>query len=138
MTTSSSPDRPQISRRVLFQGAGALGLSAAASAWLRPASALAAAAPGILSAAPPPLSARHLVTNCLPSQPTGWPACSFYGGGSGGIATKPTGTGAGPTLSNLAESFLVLDTEREDGADKGIIDVLGGVKWGWQGQPVQP
>jgi hypothetical protein len=37
----------------------------------------------------------------------------------------------------MAESFLVLDTGRKDRAGKGIIDILGGVKWGYQVQPVQ-
>jgi hypothetical protein len=310
MTTSSSPDGSRISRRVLFQAAGALGLSAAGSTWSRPATAVAAAANGHGAAQLPLLSAGHLVTRYLPSQPTGWPpqggrlrngvgvtigghiasapftihgtpyevslvsfgqpgkapnpvyeaepsdstidfkhtlkkawgayysfryvggfsgrtaisvqsysvavteppashseltgthpqitygcdlflvyqpdqassdppitadlrwievthaggrsstefaqrgnpyyfpggltsvygkpACSFYGGGEGGIATKATTTGGGPAFSSLAtaESFLVLDTRRTDHAGKGIIDVLGGVKWGWQVQPV--
>jgi hypothetical protein len=68
----------------------------------------------------------------------GKPACSFYGAPAGGIAA-PT-TGKGPTgLSDLqmAESFLVLDTGRKDHAGKGIIDILGGVKWGWQVQAAQ-
>jgi hypothetical protein len=70
----------------------------------------------------------------------GKPMCSFYGGGSGGIAGKATSTGTGPALSELvmAESFVVLDTGRKDRAGKGIIDVLGGVKWGWQLHQVQP
>jgi hypothetical protein len=304
MTASSSPDAPRISRRALFQGAGALGLSAAGSTWLRPGSALAATTTGRHSPAQPPLrSACHLVTDYRPSQPTGWPpqqqrtrngvgvtigghvasvpftfqgtpyeisllafgqpgnapnpvyepepadptidfkgtlqkawgayysfrytggfsgrtaisvqsysvvvteptatqlnygsdlflvyepdpassdppitadlrwievthtagksstefaqranpyyfpggltsvygkpACSFYGGGAGGISTKAPTTGKGPTLSApvMLESFLVLDTERKDQAGKGIIDIYGGVKWGWQVQPVQP
>jgi hypothetical protein len=63
-------------------------------------------------------------------------ACSYYGGGAGGIATKPPGADD-PGFSSrfLGESFLVLDTRRKDAAGKGIIDVLGGVKWGWQVKP---
>ena len=74
MTRPSSPSGPHISRRVLFHGAGALGLAAAGSTWLSPASALAAVTTRLHSAAPPPLqSAGHLVTDYRPSQPTGWP-----------------------------------------------------------------
>jgi hypothetical protein len=75
----------------------------------------------------------------------GKPACSFYGGGSGGIGVEPPRTGksarvaADPAGLNgvMAESFLVLDTGRKDRARKGIIDILCGVKWGYQVQPVQ-
>ncbi len=81
----------------------------------------------------------------------GKPACSFYGGGQGGISTKASsaakrastrrdsGAGEGPAVSQLvmAESFLVLDTQRKDHAGKGIIDIYGGVKWGYQLQAVQ-
>jgi hypothetical protein len=74
MTASQSPEGPRISRRSLLQGAGALGLSAAGSTWLRPARALAATATNPHSAAQPRLaSAGHLVANYMPSQPTGWP-----------------------------------------------------------------
>lgn len=74
MSAPQSPDGPWISRRALLQGAGALGLSAAGSAWLKPASVLAASASRLRSSAHAPLlSATHLVTNYQPSQPTGWP-----------------------------------------------------------------
>jgi hypothetical protein len=73
MSASESPDAPRISRRALL-GAGALGLAAAGSPWLRPAGALAAPATGIHSTAQPPLlSPEHLALDYMPSQPTGWP-----------------------------------------------------------------
>jgi hypothetical protein len=65
----------------------------------------------------------------------GRPACSYYGGGVSGISSKPARAGAGFSSRFLAESFLVLDTRRKDAAGRGIIDVLGGVKWGWQVKP---
>jgi hypothetical protein len=74
----------------------------------------------------------------------GKPACSFYGGSTGGIGVPPGGkgptTGTGPTLSamTMAESFLVQDTGRKDRQGKGILDIYGGVKWGYQVQAVQP
>jgi hypothetical protein len=34
----------------------------------------------------------------------------------------------------MSESFLVLDAGRKDPAGKGILDILGGVKCGWQVQ----
>jgi hypothetical protein len=66
-------------------------------------------------------------------------ACSFYGAPAGGIAIKGNGKGS-PALSahSMAESFVVHDTGRKDHAGKGIIDIYGGVKWGWHVQPVQP
>lgn len=305
MSASVSPDEPRTSRRALLRGAGALGLSAAISPWLRPARALAAPATGLHSAAQQPqLPAGHLVTDYRPSQPTGWPpeqgdlrngigvtigghvasvpftiqdtlyeisllafgqtasapnpvyepepsdptidfkatlekawgawysfryhggftgrtaisvqsysvrvteptathpqltygsdlfmvyepdpsssdppiiadlrwievsnsggtsstefrqranpyyfpggltsvygkqACSFYGAPAGGIAIKGNGKGS-PALSahSMAEGFVVHDTGRKDHAGKGTIDIYGGVKWGWQAQPVQP
>jgi hypothetical protein len=74
MSASQSPNGPWISRRSLLQGAGALGLSAASSTWLRPARALAATASNPHSAVQPRLaSADHLVLDYMPSQPTGWP-----------------------------------------------------------------
>lgn len=304
MSTSGSPDGLRISRRRLLQGAGALGLSAASSTWLRPASALAARS----AAQPGQAPAGHLLTNYLPSRPTGWPAqqgrvrngvgvtigghvaslpftlrgtayvvalmafgqpgdapdpvyegepsdptidfkatlqkawgayysfrytgglsgrsaigvqsysvvvreptpahpdlgygcdlfcvyepdpassdppltadlrwiavsysqgrsstefaqracpyyfpggltsvygkpaCSFYSAPNAGIGVPPSGkgpiTGTGPAISSreISETFLVLDTGRKDHAGKDIIKVLGGVKWGYQVQPVQ-
>jgi hypothetical protein len=70
----------------------------------------------------------------------GEPACSFYDAPAGGLAESP---GIAPTASKsrialsslqMSESFLVLDTGRKDQTGKGIIDILGGVKWGWQVQ----
>jgi hypothetical protein len=37
----------------------------------------------------------------------------------------------------LAEVFLVRDTGIKDAAGKEVIDIFGGVKWGWQVQEVQ-
>ena len=70
----------------------------------------------------------------------GKPACSFYGGGTGAIGLQaPHTSGGPPAVSNqvMAESFLVRDTGRQDRAGKGIIDILGGVKWGYQVQAAQ-
>jgi hypothetical protein len=75
----------------------------------------------------------------------GKPACSFYGGSSGGIGGGLPRTSKGPRAAGgpaspggvMAESFLVLDTGRKDHAGKGIIDMLGGVKWGYQVGPAQ-
>jgi hypothetical protein len=65
----------------------------------------------------------------------GRPACSYYGGGAGGISTRPARAAAGFSERFLGESFLVADTRRKDAAGKGLIDILGGVKWGWQVKP---
>jgi hypothetical protein len=35
----------------------------------------------------------------------------------------------------LFETFLVRDTGRKDRVGNGILEVHGGVKWGWQVQP---
>ncbi|MGO9959992.1 MAG: hypothetical protein ACLP50_29120 [Solirubrobacteraceae bacterium] len=73
----------------------------------------------------------------------GKPACSLYCAPAGGTAVPNTSrgptTGEGPSLANevMLESFLVLDTQRQDHAGKGIIDILGGVKWGYQLQAAQ-
>ena len=37
----------------------------------------------------------------------------------------------------MFETFLVHGTGRKDRTGKGIIDIHGGVKWGWQVQPAQ-
>ncbi len=64
-------------------------------------------------------------------------ACSFYGAPAGGISTKPPGDGPAPFSARaMSESFVVHDTGRKDRAGKSIIDIYGGVKWGWQVQPV--
>jgi hypothetical protein len=75
----------------------------------------------------------------------GKPACSFYGAPAGGIGVKPPhpgtspDTGAGPALSQqtLLETFLANDTGRKDHSGRGIIDIYGGIKWGWQIQAAQ-
>jgi hypothetical protein len=75
MSASGSPDGPRISRRRLLEGAGALGLSAASSTWLRPVPALAATANNHHSAAQPrqASASKHLMADYRSSQPTGWP-----------------------------------------------------------------
>jgi hypothetical protein len=58
----------------------------------------------------------------------------------GGIAVKAPHTSEGSAgVSNqvMAESFLVLDTQRKDHAGKGIINIYAGVKWGYRLQVVQ-
>jgi len=74
----------------------------------------------------------------------GNPACSYYGGSTGGIGIGPPRTGKAERAEidpaglngTMAESFLVHDTGHKDRAGKGIIDILGGVKWGYQVQAV--
>jgi hypothetical protein len=56
------------------------------------------------------------------------------------ITAQPAqGQGGNRVLSAryLAETFLVRDTLTNDAAGKGIIDVYGGIKWGWQVRAVQ-
>jgi hypothetical protein len=36
----------------------------------------------------------------------------------------------------LAEVFLAQDTGRKDGSGRGIVRLFGGLRWGWQVQPV--
>jgi hypothetical protein len=75
----------------------------------------------------------------------GKPACSFYGVSGGGIGVAPPRTSQSPRADTgsaglngvMAESFLVHNTRQKDRAGKGIIDILAGVKWGYQVQPVQ-
>jgi hypothetical protein len=67
-------------------------------------------------------------------------ACSFYDAPEKGIAGKGPTTGKGPiTIENqeMFETFLVRDTGRKDHAGKRIIDIYGGIKWGWQVQAAQ-
>ena len=37
----------------------------------------------------------------------------------------------------MFETFLAPDTGRKDHAGKGIVDIYGGIKWGWQVAPAQ-
>src|ERR1700733_16013160 len=75
-----SADGPRISRRALLQRASALGLTAASSAWLESAQALAAhATPRQGNAQPRGAAAAHLVVDYLPSQPTGWGGVTIGG-----------------------------------------------------------
>jgi hypothetical protein len=72
----------------------------------------------------------------------GKPACSFYDAPAAGIGIggKGPSTRKDPTAFSdllMSESFLVLDTGRKDRAGKGIIDIYGGIKWGWQVQAAQ-
>ena len=55
----------------------------------------------------------------------GKPACSYYGG-EGGVGIKTISADGGPTSSDLitAETLVVLDSQRQDHASKGIIDIL--------------
>ena len=80
MTAPESAAGPRISRRGLLQGASAFGLSAAGSAWLGPAQALAATATHRQGTGQPRLaSADHLVVDYLPSRPTGWGGVTIGG-----------------------------------------------------------
>src|SRR3984885_7470795 len=75
-----SADGPCISRRVLLQRAGALGLTVASSAWLESGQALAAHATHRHRTAQPRVAAAdHLVVDYLPSQPTGWGGVTIGG-----------------------------------------------------------
>lgn len=75
-----SADRPGISRRALLQRAGALGLTAASSAWFEAAQTLAAPATRRHRTAQPRVAgADHLVIDYLPSQPTGWGGVTLGG-----------------------------------------------------------
>lgn len=58
--------------------------------------------------------------------------CNFFDGPLTGRAGK-----GGTTLRGRQtfETFLVRDTGIKDAAGKGIINVYGGAKWGWQVQP---
>jgi hypothetical protein len=63
-------------------------------------------------------------------------ACSFYDSPTTGLANKgPTGKDP-TTLSQLRmfETFLARDTGHKDHTGKGILDIYGGIKWGWQVQ----
>ena len=39
---------------------------------------------------------------------------------------------------NLAEIFLAQDTGTKDAAGKDVVNIFGGIKWGWQVHEVQP
>ena len=64
----------------------------------------------------------------------GKPVCDFYDRpGTGAAGKGPT------TIANqeIFETFLVHDTGRKDRAGKGIIDIYGGIKWGWHVRAAQ-
>jgi hypothetical protein len=64
--------------------------------------------------------------------------CDFYDRPGTGIGTALAGE-APTTIANqeMFETFLVRDTGRKDRAGKGIIDIYGGIKWGWRVQAAQ-
>jgi hypothetical protein len=64
--------------------------------------------------------------------------CDFYDRSGTGVGTGVAGKGP-TTIANqeMFETFLVHDTERKDRAGKGIIDIYGGIKWGWYVQAAQ-
>lgn len=68
----------------------------------------------------------------------GEPVCSFYDRPGTGVGSGVAGKGP-ITIDDqeMFETFLVHDTGRSDWLGKGIIDVYGGVKWGWQVRPAQ-
>jgi hypothetical protein len=58
--------------------------------------------------------------------------CNFWDG----PLTVFAGTGNAQVAGlRIFETFLVQDTGIKDAAGKGIINIYGGVKWGWQVQP---
>ena len=61
--------------------------------------------------------------------------CDFYDRPGIGVGTGGAGEGS-TTIANqeMFETFLVHDTGRKDRAGKGIIDIYGGIKWGWRVQ----
>ena len=64
--------------------------------------------------------------------------CDFYDRPGTGVGTGVAGKGP-TTIANqeMFETFLVRDTRRKDRAGKGIIDIYGGIKWGWRVQAAQ-
>lgn len=64
--------------------------------------------------------------------------CSFYDRPGTGVGQGVAGRSPITIESQeLFETFLVHDTGRTDRVRRGIIEVHGGVKWGWQIQPAQ-
>jgi hypothetical protein len=73
-----------------------------------------------------------------PTSIYGRPVCSFYDRPGTGIGQGAEGTSPITIeTQEMFETFLVHDTGRRDRVRRGIIDVYGGVKWGWQIQPAQ-
>lgn len=58
--------------------------------------------------------------------------CNFFDGPLTAVASKRQTT---LRVRETFETFLVQDTGVKDAAGKGIINIYGGVKWGWQVQP---
>ncbi|MDP9862815.1 MULTISPECIES: hypothetical protein [Streptosporangium] len=57
--------------------------------------------------------------------------CSFYDAPQIGV-----GGGPDPDVQFLAETFLVQDTGTKNAAGKDVVNIFGGIKWGWQIQEV--
>ena len=73
-----------------------------------------------------------------PTSIYGKPVCSFYDRPGTGLGQGVAGKS--PIIietEEMFETFLVRDTGRKDRVRRGIIDVYGGVKWGWQVLPAQ-
>ncbi|MFF5205906.1 hypothetical protein [Streptosporangium sp. NPDC000396] len=45
--------------------------------------------------------------------------------------------GPDPNVQFMAEAFLVQDTGVKDAAGKGVVNIFGGIKWGWRLHEVQ-
>jgi len=55
---------------------------------------------------------------------------SFYDAPSAGIGELET------NVRFMAEAFLVQDTGTKNAAGKDVVNIFGGIKWGWQVQEV--
>ena len=58
--------------------------------------------------------------------------CNFF---DGPLTTTASRSQITLRIRETFETFLVQDTGIKDAAGKGIINVCGGIKWGWQVQP---
>jgi hypothetical protein len=68
----------------------------------------------------------------------GKPVCSFYDRPGTGFSQEVAGKSQITIeTQETFETFLIHDTGREDRVRRGIIEIYGGVKWGWQIQPAQ-
>ena len=113
-----------------------------------------------------PAAPKHLTLDYRASQPTGWEALSYTPTlevGTSRRSSSPTegrATAVSPRSTALkivnfsdfihiatdatilpsnrlvAETFLVQDTGKKNASGKDVVDIFGGVKWGWQLQPV--
>jgi hypothetical protein len=48
------------------------------------------------------------------------------------IASNVSASSFSPPILLIAETFLVQDTRMKDPAGKDIVNVFGGIKWGWR------